>query len=202
MNNSPLVDALASFAAAPTDDRAAGAAESALLAVSNPDQLADALAQFPVELEVALAIERRLDALGATHSDALSRIARVRAMYADDEDSWQKAMALTHRVLEVAPNNLIALETGIRLYAFVPNAPRALLDAWSQRYASLCPHDVRALSARTKVLLKFGATDAAIAFLREHILACQQATAHSTAASLTELLRAVLAGENVLQQWP
>lgn len=202
MNSSALIDALARFAAAPADEGAARAADSALLAVTNPDQLADALTQFPVELDVALVVERRLDALGATHPGALSRIARVRAMYADDEDSWKKAMALTQHVLEVAPDNAIALETGILLYAFVPNAPGALIDTWSQRYVSLCPQDLRALSARTKVLLKLGETDAAVAFLRERILACEQANALSAAASLTELLHEVLAGTNVLQQWP
>lgn len=124
MSNSPLVIALAEFAAAPADVRAAGAAESAL-AAATPDQLADALDQFPVELEVALAIERRLKEFGTDHPGALARIARVRAMHADDEDSWQKAMTLTKRVLTVAPDNVIALETGILLYAFVPDAPRA-----------------------------------------------------------------------------
>lgn len=202
MSISPLVDVLSRFAAAPHDGLAARAAESALLAVTDPDELDAALVQFPAELEVALAVEARLEALGGTHPDALSRIARVRAAHADDKASWERALALTQRVLNVAPDNAIALETGILLFAFVPTAPRSLLDAWSQRYVSLCPHDLRALSARTKVLLKFGDTPAAVSFLREQIVACEQAGEHGTATSLTELLRDVLSGADVLRQWP
>lgn len=202
MTKENLVQALGELDTSPHDSRVRKRVDLALKEVADAGLLAEVLTQFPVELEVALAVEHRLSQLGVDHPDALARIARVRATYADDSDLWEQAYALTQRALTIDENNVIALETAILLHAFKPDASESQLDAWSQRYIELRPFDLRALSARVKVLLKFGHRNEALEFLQGIIVVCEQTTVQDVAESLRHLRNQIVAGDNVLQQWP
>jgi hypothetical protein len=196
-----LIKRLDQLNATPHDLAVRGRVEEALRDC-DVDALADVMNEFRVELPTAEAVERRLVELGSTDDRVMARIARTLSMYSDTEERWQHAVGVVSRALEINQNNTEALDTVILLYAFRSDAPRDKMIEWSERYTNLEPHNIRAISGRAKVLLKFGRADDATSYLRETAASLERDSAGEVVQSVRELLKQINARQNVLHQWP